>query len=124
MKTLLSFIVVLLISCSSIASNPTKPLTIHGIFLAKSTVSYEIYQLVNSDTVLISSHVGFRQYTVDLVPDNQYIVRFKKGKHVKNLYIDAIHPDELELDVDFASKNSAIITYNKTLSCYQINPKY
>lgn len=132
MRKLMTALLCIVISVASFAADtpvPDNTLTVSGFFMKKKNVSYEIC-LVNEDSTCtpLTLEKGVFQYSVDLEIGKEYVIRFTKDGQVKELYIIATEPGEMDLDVDFNNSNSAVLSFNVKENDYivsaLIKPKY
>lgn len=96
---------------------------LHGSFLGKSNVEYELYVLNDKgqyDTVEIKR--GLFTYKVYLEVGKSYALRFKKGDIVKELLVEVDKSGELELHVDFKSTDSCKLYYDQKKNHYTRTP--
>jgi hypothetical protein len=103
------------------APTKTKTFTVHGFFIAKAVVKYDLYRIeANGTQTLIETKTGFKEFNVNMNIGHKYLIVFTKGDRIKTLEVDALKPGEMELDVNFKSEKYGKLYYNTKLKRYEL----
>ncbi len=127
MKNFLTIMLILL-SCISLAKNPTpsttKTFTIGGRYEGKQQISYELYNVDQDNTVKLHDTGKDLWFFMISMPINyNYIVKFtSKDGQSKYLSLNPTKGGEFSLNVNFKRKNSAKLTYDPLYNTYQLVP--
>ena len=102
-----------------------KTLRMSGQFLSTSNVKYEIC-IVNQDNscVIVQTKSNIFSYRISLKLGQDYVIKFIKDDQVKEIFISAIEPGYMKLDVDFTNNNAAQLCYSDKLDDYHLNIIY
>jgi hypothetical protein len=81
---------------------------------------------VNNDAsrIVVKTKSSTFSYKIKLKLGNEYVIKFMKGDVVKELYITAVKPGIMELDVDFESDSAAQVCYDERKDNYNLTLIY
>jgi len=126
MKKLLFVLLCTLISFTGFSSErptPNTVFTVHGVFLKKSAVSYDLYEITgDGDKKLVESKTGLRTYRVNLEVGKTYLIVFTKGNKSKSLHVNAEVSGKMDLDVDFRNTRCASLYFDDDDHDYKVRP--
>jgi|SRR5688572_5240792 len=96
-----------------------------GEFLRASDVNYQVC-LVESDgsCVSILEEKNVEDYHINLEIGREYVVDFTYGSVTKSLLIWAEAPEYFQLDVDFRTEKSAVLSYSYLKRRYKLQAYY
>lgn len=111
MKTLILSVVL----CLTIKSNAQQVAFISGNFVNSKVASYSLYELNNDNEYTeIKSVTNKRKYKVECEVDKKYLIKFTdKDSKVKYMSFVAHQEGWIDIDVDFKSKKSISLVYEK-----------
>lgn len=110
MKTIL-IALLCIFSLQGVAVNHTS-FVVTGEFLQATDVSYQVC-LIEEDgsCTSILEESDYIDYKINLEIGRKYLIDFKYGKITKSLIVEADAPGRFEVDVDFSSTQSAVLSY-------------
>jgi hypothetical protein len=99
----------------------SKTFTVHGFFISKAIVKYEIYRIEHDGSkTLVDTKTGFKEFNVVMAVGHKYHIVFTKGDRTKSLEVEAVKPGQMELDVNFKSEKYGKLYYNAKLKRYEL----
>lgn len=121
MKKMIMIMVAMLISMTSFSKENGDDLKLSGDFISTSNVKFEV-AIVNNDAskVVVQTKSSTFSYKIKLKIGNEYVIKFMKGDIVKELYVTADGPGNMEVDVDFESDTAAQLCYNEVKDDYNL----
>ena len=124
MKKFILILVCALLALPSFSENGDD-LKLSGDFISTSNVKFEV-AIVNDDAsrIVVQTKSSTFSYRIKLKIGKEYVIKFMKGDIVKELYITADGPGNMEVDVDFNSDNTAQLCYNKVKDDYNLTLLY
>lgn len=94
---------------------------IRGLFLQDSKVVCEVYETTTDSFTLVQAKKSFKRYNVELETGKTYVIIFKSKNIQKLLYVNVErNTRDILIDVDFAIKRDAIVTFTKEMNHYEV----
>ena len=122
MKTIMLTLMCLFVTLSGVAGDKSSSLVIKGDFIAANNVKYNIC-LINEDgsCTSVKQDDAYKFVKVNLELGREYKITFSSGSYSKVLFVKADAPGIFPVDIDFHSKDSALLSYNYNKRKYQLN---
>jgi len=125
MKKIILMMMCIAIAMTSYSKNGDDELEVSGFYLDKTNVKFEVAIVNNDDSrIVVKTKSSTFSYKIKLKIGNEYVIKFMKGDVVKELFISAVGPGNMEVDVDFTSDSAAQLCYNEIKDDYNLTLLY